>query len=169
MPTEPDHERNGTRIPPATAREALSRAQEHARRAAAETLETVHLLIDAAMLASTGDAAIDSTLAPAARLLEGLVSDLEPNGSGADGLLTSVAEALDAEIDRWEKRSQEDPEARAVLRAFLGVRELLWEMGVRTRKERGEPSPGPTQSYAPSRDASQPARPARVQRIRVEG
>ena len=99
------------------------------------------------------------------KLLEGLVADLQPGTPGSDSLLSSFAEALDAEIDRWEKRSQKDPTARAVLRAFLGVRELLWEMGVRTHQERGRRQ----QPTAASTDGRQRARPARVQRVRVEG
>jgi hypothetical protein len=46
-------------------------------------------------------------------------------------LLDSIADALDAEIVRWEQLAADDLEARSVLRAFLGLRELLWEFGVR--------------------------------------
>lgn len=166
--SSPKHEAGrdpGRRTPPTTPQEALARAQQHARRAAAEALEALHALIDATTLAASGEAAENSVLAPAAKLLEGLVADLQPSSSGSDGLLSSFAEALDAEIGRWEKRSQRDPDARAVLRAFLGVRELLWEMGVRTHPERGAPQPPPK---APT-DRPRPARAARVQRVRVEG
>jgi hypothetical protein len=80
-------------------------------------------------------------------------------------LLAAIAEALDAEIARWELRAQDDADARAVLRAFLGMRELLWEFGVR-RSQAGGP---PREDEAIHRPA--PARRARprVQRVRVEG
>jgi len=152
----------GRRTAPATLQEALARAQQHARRAVAEALEALHALIDAATLAASGEAAENSVLAPAAKLLEGLVADLQPGPPGSDSLLSSFAEALDAEIGRWEKRSQKDPDARAVLRAFLGVRELLWEMGVRTHQERGA-------RQQPAAASTDRPRPARVQRVRVEG
>ena len=42
-----------------------------------------------------------------------------------------MLDALDAEIARWETKARQDADARAVLRAFLGVRELLWELGMR--------------------------------------
>jgi hypothetical protein len=122
-------------------------------------------LIDAATLAASGEAAENSVLAPAAKLLEGLVADLQPGTPGSDSLLSSFADALDAEIGRWEKRSRKDPDARVVLRAFLGVRELLWEMGVRTHPEPGARQHPP----AASTERPRPAQPARVQRVRVEG
>jgi hypothetical protein len=87
-------------------------------------------------------------------------------------LLSALAEALDAEIARWEARARDDAEARAVLRAFLGVRELLWELGLRRRDsapagpeaERRAPTSG-----AASRSPRPVRRRARVQRVPVEG
>ena len=70
--------------------------------------------------------------APLAGLLEGLEADLGATPDDASQpLLASIADALDAEIARWEALAEADSDARAVLRAFLGLRELLWEFGVR--------------------------------------
>ena len=49
----------------------------------------------------------------------------------AAAVLRALADGLDSEIERWEARSREDAEARSVLRAFLAVREVLWELGTR--------------------------------------
>ena len=67
------------------------------------------------------------------------------------------------EIERWEARSARDPDARAVLRAFLGLRELLWELGLRS-DAKAEPESGNRRDSPP-----RPARKARrVQRFDVE-
>jgi hypothetical protein len=147
--------------------EALTRARDHARSATAEALAAVHALLDAAALASSGEPSrVHGLLGPLARLLEGLVTDLDGSRSDApDSLLASIAEALDVEIARWEERARDDSDARAVLRAFLGLRELLWEVGMRPRRsarvetagDRPRPAAGPRS-----------ARP-RVQRVHVEG
>ena len=141
--------------PPATVEEALARAREHARLAAAETLIVIHALLDAAALAGSGKPLqAHRQLAPLARMLEGLASDLtRRGGDGPEPLLASIAEALDVEIARWEQRARDDLDARAVLRAFLGLREILWEFGVR---------PGP------KRPRKRPAGP-RIQRVPVQG
>ena len=121
------------RIPPASAAEALARARRHARAAAAEALNAVHALLDAAALATGGvPAEAHRTLSLASKLLASASRGLEPD-AGAEGraLAEALAGALDSEIARWEARAQGDPEARAVLRAFLGLRELLWELGIR--------------------------------------
>jgi hypothetical protein len=152
---------------PRSAEEALARAAGHARAALAETLAALRALLDAAALATSGEPAeARRVLGPLARTLEGLAADLD--GAGRDGsspILVAIAEALDAEIERWELRAREDADARAVLRAFLGLRELLWEFGVRR-----------PETSAPRRPGGPDARPAatrrarpRVQRVRVEG
>ena len=51
-----------------------------------------------------------------------------------------MVEALDAEIARWEERAKTDDDARAMLRAYLGLREILWELGVRPESARGKRS-----------------------------
>jgi hypothetical protein len=113
--------------------EALSRARRHARAAAAEGLEAVRALLDAAALATPGvPAGAHRLLALASDALEDLAATLGAEDRGArESLGRALAEALDAEIARWEARARGDTEARAVLRAFLGLRELLWELGVR--------------------------------------
>jgi hypothetical protein len=150
--------------PPATVAEALARAREHGRLAAAETLIAIQALLDAAALAGSGQPLrAHRQLAPLARLLEGLASDLARRGDdGPEPLLAAIAEALDLEIARWERRAQEDLEARAVLRAFLGLREILWEIGVRSGRSASKPRPGP------QRARQRPAG-SRVQRVPVQG
>jgi hypothetical protein len=144
--------------PPESAGEALARARAHARAALAEALAALRALLDAAALGATGVPAADHRgLSGAARLLEGLAADLDARGGGSASLLASVAEALDAEIARWEARAEDDPDARAVLRAFLGLRELLWEFGMRPRAR-----------ARPRRSEAAPARP-RPTRAGAEG
>ena len=86
-------------------------------------------------------------------------------------LVQAIIEALDAEIARWEARSRDDADARAVLRAFLGLREILWEFGMRPADAERPPPSGPSPESRPGRGrpgARNPAR-ARVQRVRVQG
>lgn len=163
----------GGRRPPRAVGEALARARNHARLAAAEALAAVRALLDAASLAAAGAPSDELRgLAALSRRLDALDAGLREGSAGADSLIAALAGALDAEISRWEQRSAEDPDARAVLRAFLGLRELLWELGVRTRAREGaadeEPAP---EARPPARSAGAgPTRGAgRVQRVRVEG
>lgn len=154
---------SGRRRPAARdAGEALARARRHGRAAAAEALAALEALLDAAALASGGEpAAAHPLLAPPAQLLAHLKARLEgAAGAESESVLVAIAEALDGEIARWEERARRDPEARAVLRAFLGVRELLWEFGVRRPDEPPEPRPDrrPAKRRGP-----------RVQRVRVQG
>jgi len=152
---------------PQSVEEALARAAGHARAALAETLSGLRALLDAASLATSGEPAeARRLLGPLSRTLEGLAADLD--GAGRDGslaVLSAIAEALDAEIERWEHRARDDADARAVLRAFLGLRELLWEFGVRRPAAAGSHRPG---EPGPRPGAPRRARP-RVQRVRVEG
>ncbi len=142
--------------------EALARARRHGRAAAAEALAALEALLDAGALAGAGEpAAAQPLLAPLAKLLAQLKARLEGAAGGeGESVLAAVAEALDAEIARWEERARQDAEARAVLRAFLGVRELLWEFGVRRPDEPGAPGAQP-------RPVGR--RTSRVQRVRVQG
>jgi len=147
-----------------TAGQALARAGDHARAALGEVLRAVGALLDAASLATSGaPAETRRVIGPLARTLEDLAVGLAGSGEDARPLLAAVAEALDAEIARWELRARDDADARAVLRAFLGLRELLWEFGV--RRPDGEADAGPGSRR---RRAARRARP-RVQRVRVEG
>ncbi|HEX2486755.1 MAG TPA: hypothetical protein VHQ66_15720 [Myxococcota bacterium] len=162
---------------PRSAPEALARAARHARLAAAEALAAWRALVDAGALLATG--------APSARLrgvggLARATAEIEAAlrggaGAGGEALVAALAEALDAEIARWEARSAEDADARAVLRAFLGLRELLWEVGVRAPATaapaptpagpRARPEPRRTVVAAPRARR----RSARVERLPVEG
>jgi hypothetical protein len=157
------------RIPPSHAAEALAEARAHARRAAAEAVAALRALLDAALLASGGEPAAASRLAPLAEALDRLSAWLSPESAGdADALLRALAEGLDAEIARWEARSREEPEARSVLRAFLAVREVLWELASRfapTNGAEGEPPPGTD----PERPVRRRRGRRRVERVAVEG
>jgi hypothetical protein len=126
-------------------------------------------LLDAASLAASGaPAASHAGAATLTRTLERWSSQLSGDGD-AGSLLASLADALDAEIARWQERARgEDPEARAVLRAFLGVRELLWELGVRSR-ERPAPAPVRRRGERGQVGGSAPRGRQRVQRVPVEG
>lgn len=158
MPDRRDGEA-GAELPPTSVEEALQRARDHAQRSAAELAAALSALLDAGALFAAGSVAADTPLGPLQHGLAELRRRIEPD-SVRDGasLLRSVAAALDAEIERWEERSQTDPDGRAVLRAFLGVRELLWELGVRREAE------PPEQADPPHEEA-----PPRVQRVAVQG
>lgn len=126
--------------PPRNAEEALARARTHARTAAAEAVAALHALLDAAALAGIGRTAeTHRLLGPAAQILSQLARELGSHRtSRIESLLASMTRAVDDEINRWEQRARDDAEARAVLRAFLGLRELLWEMGVRDPSDVGQ-------------------------------
>ena len=167
--------RNEDREPAATpsVEEALRRASEHARRAASEALLAARALLDALSIALHGAPPEERRiLGLAARGLEDL-ADALAGGPSRPGVLAAIAEALDAEIARWETRARNDTDARAVLRAYLGLREILWEFGVRPGGAR-EARPGP------DGDRSRPGRSGgrrdprggqgrRVTRVPVEG
>lgn len=158
--------RPGDTAPPESVEQALSQAGRHARAALAETLAALHALMDAASLLASGEAAnANRVLGPLARLVDSLGSELDGDREAA-ALLGALAEALDSEITRWEARASDDEEARAVLRAFLGLRELLWEFGVRR-----EPDPGGRGRRRPRKAGrSEPTRKGRrVRRVPVEG
>ncbi len=165
-PESADAQRSRT-DPPRDAAEALSRAREHSRAAASEALAAVHALLDAAALATSGETSEANRLhSPLASLLEGLSSELAAPGARSAPAHDALADALDAEIARWEIRARDDADARAVLRAFLGVRELLWELGVRRREETAKEKP---RAGERSRRGPRGRGPRRVQRVPVEG
>jgi hypothetical protein len=149
-----------TKSVPADTRRALEEAARHARTAAAEAALALRALVDAAALFTAGvPAGSHAVLGGAARWLDSLARGASPE-TGADLALThALAGALDAEIARWEARAAQDPDARAVLRAFLGVRELLWELGVRPSTS-SQPTPAPEKAAA---------RRKRVERVPVQG
>ena len=122
-------------------------------------------LLDAAALASAGTPSEASRVfGPLARLLDELAAQLGGDAPLPSSVLAAIAEALDVEIARWEQRAREDADARAVLRAFLGLREVLWEFGVRAGGKASDADPKPPAS---GRTRARPRR--RVQRVRVEG
>jgi hypothetical protein len=153
--------------------EALARARQHGRAAAAEALAMTRALIDATSLAASGQPSeVSRILGPLAKLLEALGDELgHEAGDGSPRILDSIAEAVEEEIRFWENRARDDTEARTVLRAFLGLREILWEFGVRRSgdakgAQRDEP-PHPPPPPSHRRSAKSPG--ARVQRVSIEG
>ena len=162
----------GIEPPPESVPEALNRARLHGRAAAAEGFAAMRALIDAAALTS-GSRASDASrlLGPIAKLFESLGNELGSNAiDGSTRVLESIAAAIDDEISVWEERARTDTEARTVLRAFLSLREVLWEFGVR----RANPTPerkAANESPAGALPRPQPPRPARVrvQRVPVQG
>ncbi len=167
---------------PQTAEEALRRARIHLQNALAEALLAARALLDAASLGTTRQpAGAHSALAPLIALLEDgsrrLASE-RPDLAGP--LVEAILDALDLEIRRWEGRARDDAEARAVLRAFMGVREILWEFGLRRPAEPESRTPESDREAAPSGDppaertrSTAEAKPRRdrrrVQRVRVQG
>lgn len=166
--------------PPRSAQEALERARRHGWAALVEATAALRALVDAASLGATG--APSDAHEPLARALAWLdaVSEQARAGAGRPAAVwaDAVADAFDDEIERWESRSRHDPEARAVLRAFLGVREILWEFGLRPRataspeSEHEERSDRVSASPEPARPRAarsvRPA-PARLERVPIEG
>ncbi len=168
-----DRDRAGSAdAPPTTAQEAFSRAQQHARSAVHEALAAIHALLDAASLAVSGERSdVHRLLGPVAGILERLTSELNGDvGREAAFLLGSISEALDTEIARWEDRARNDVEARAVLRAFIGLRELLWEFGVRhePKTEDGD-AKSRRAPHKAGRASPRGRKKPRVQRVPVEG
>ena len=154
---------------------ALALAARHGRNALAEALLAGHALLDAASLALTGRPATQaSDLAggnEAVRALARLVGGLDDladrlRADDADGtrrLVDALLDALDSEIGRWETQARSDPDARAVLRAFLGLRELLWELGLRPQAA-AEPARTAPPPPRPKRRRNDPARAAKAKK-----
>ena len=126
---------------PETVEEALRRARAHGRLAAAESVAALGALLDAGAL-STGSLQEEGALATLRETLERIRLWLDPEGGrDAASVLESVSAALDEEVERWEEKSREDPDARAILRAFLAVREVIWEFSARAGTPAGAPEP----------------------------
>jgi hypothetical protein len=169
----------GIEPPPENVAEALKRARLHGRAAAAESFAAVRALIDAAALTSGGRASDASRLlGPIAKLFESLGNDLGSNAiDGSTRVLESIASAIDDEIAVWDERARTDTEARTVLRAFLGLREVLWEFGVRRAgptpgrgaADKGQPGARPrTETRNRTTRTTRTTRP-RIQRVPVQG
>jgi hypothetical protein len=153
-----------TDAPDRAVAEALARARRHAKSAVAESLEAVRALLDAASLAVSGTAADANPLfEPVERWIARASHGWAADGGLSAGLASEIAAALDAEIARWEERAKRDDDARPVLRAFLGLREVLWELGVRAPRREGGADPRASERTPPR---SAPG-PRRVQRVAV--
>ncbi len=165
---ETGQERAPGNAEPSDVRQALERARHHARLSAAEAARAARALLDAASLAATGAPSTTRRgMALAARALDDLADALGDDASGP--LVGAIADALDAEISRWEQRAAEDPDARAVLRAWLGLREMLWELGVRRPPaSKARPHGAPAARRAAGRPAG-PRRRGALQRVPLEG
>ncbi len=170
----------------ATPEEALAKALQHARSAISEILQALGHLIDATALATTNqDSNAREWLDMAQRALGSLGSALDERPKTTDvQAIDAVLDALDQEIQRWQTQADESPEARAVLRAYLGLREILWEFGFRrapktTHAKQSTQKSDSSQTATPKRNASNKSTSAsksserpkrgRVQRIPVEG
>jgi hypothetical protein len=173
-------ERDHLQPPPRTLEEALERARRHGLAALAESASAARALVDAAALAATGAPSdANGRLAVATGWLDAAAEHARAGAGRPLGpWLDAVSDALDDEIERWEEKSRVDPEARAVLRAFLGVREILWEFGLRARDAAGA-SPTADDLRAPRTAPVETARArsprtarrgaAGLQRVPVEG
>jgi hypothetical protein len=152
-------------------REALDRARVHLRTAIAEGLEAAREIVEATSLATNGSPA---KAHPALRRITISLDELASKLAGDAALVppplaAAVLDALDEEIGRWELRSQTDPEARPVLRAFLGMREILWEFGLRRDPAKAAPGSKAARGGQASRPEPTATGRARVQRVDVEG
>ena len=179
----PDRPRPTAEPPsPETAAEALARARTHARRAVGEAIQAARALLDAAALGWSGrPSEAHASLRGIAEVLDQQARRFADGGGDLPApVMDAVLEALDHEIARWERRAASDPDARAVLRTFLGLREILWEFGLRRGKSgesAGSPSPPeePARRKAtrrrkgPSSKKAGPDRRPRVQRVDVKG
>lgn len=157
--------------------EAVGRAREHLRRATLEGLEAATALLEAASSVSGTGPATEGISADLLRGIERILHGLRSNGRFAfpEAVTGPLEEALAREIARWEIRSKSDQAARPVLRAFLGLRELLWELGMRTTRTASSQTDSTASSTnAPSGDGpaknseEAPPRKRRVQRFDVE-
>jgi len=187
---------SGTRSDPETASEALLRAQTHARRAIGEALAALRALLDAASLGVSGrPSQANAALRAISELLDEQSRSFREGEAGVPApVMGAILDALDQEIGRWEKRASRDADARAVLRTFLGLREILWEFGFRRHGEepsersggardaagaRSDPRDPADESATAETDGSRSARPragdrtpkrrSRVQRVDVQG
>ncbi len=142
--------------------QAIARARVHVGNAARESVAAIAAILEAGGRASGLDPEQTERLAAeVARRFEAQVGRLREGALFPSSLAGPLEEAMAREIERWEKRSQRDPDARAVLRAFLGLRELLFELGVARDR-----SPRSSEHTPPPSDPA--SRRPRVQRFDVE-
>ena len=148
----------------------LKVARDHLSRAALEGLEAARVLLDASLRASGIDRVVPGSVAgEVGEALDALVGALTEGRAFTIpvALGAPLRAALEREIKRWEERSQTDPDARPVLRAFLGLRELLWEFGLR-RSDETPSAPQTTNEPSPARPEPPSPRKIRVERYDVE-
>ena len=150
--------------------DALTRARTHLRRATLESLEAAQALLEAAGQASgldQGDAGALS--AEISRGLERLLDEIHTGDRFElpQSLAGPLNEALGREIERWEARSKQDPDARPVLRAFLALREILWEFGLGSGGAKDPAAKAEPDTKTGSTRAAH--KQSRVQRFDVEG
>ncbi len=150
---------------------AIARARVHFGNATREALAAVVAVLEAGGRASGLDPEQTERLAASfARRFEAQFERLKDGALLPGAILVPLEEALAREITRWEERSKHDPDARAVLRAFLGLRELLWELGLRgeTTEDAGPDRADDRASRGtPPKPAASAGR-ERVQRFEVE-
>jgi hypothetical protein len=184
--TEQAEDRSSAGSPSTSVEEALGRAHRHTRHSLSEGLAAAASFIEAVSIAVGGESSESHhALTRLADRIEVWRDEMTRQGGRlslplAEGLLN----ALDAEVARWEVRAREDSDARAVMRAFLGLREVLWELGVRHPPAPGSDPRMPSERNAdPARSASRGVgaegaasdpkegdqRRRRVQRVRVQG
>ena len=146
---------------------ALERARVHLERATLEGLEAASALLEAARHASsTLDRSGKSLAGEALRELERVMARIREDSSIElpRALTDPLIVALESEIERWERRARNDPDARTVLRTFLGLREVLWSLGIRRESEPARPRPT---TESASRKRPRPER-SRIQRFDIE-
>lgn len=137
---------------PDTVEEALARGLQHARNSASEALLAARALMDALSILLADQpverhAEPSSPIAQVAEAIERWARTLRgPSEAPGSPGLPEILEAVEIEIARWQARARKDADARTVLRAFLGVREILWEFG-----EQPAPRTRPERKKAPSR------------------
>ncbi|HIF96740.1 MAG TPA: hypothetical protein EYQ54_06905 [Myxococcales bacterium] len=146
--------------PPDTVEQALARSLQHARNSASQALLATRALMDALSILLADEPVVrhaqaNSPIANVAEAIERWADTLqgpEPNHSSSG--LPAVLHALEAEIDRWEMRAQSDSNARTVLHAFLGIRDILWEFSppanLAMAREGRRPSPKPRRARNPA-------------------
>ena len=134
--------KTSNRTRPQSVEEALAQSRQHARLALSEVLRSISCLIDAAALAlgagqnpilDSGWTSLVNAIDEVARKLAGVQVN-EPRAEGVSEILA----ALEQEILRWEDRATHDAHAQAVLIAFVGLREMVWEMRQVHRSKRLE-------------------------------
>lgn len=130
--------------------EALGRARSHLLQAALAAFESARALAEALQIASGRADSKAGSEPEADAILNGLDELITALRSGRlftlpPALARSVSDALAREIRRWEMRSRKDPDARLVLRTFLGLQELLWEIGI-TREGAHDEGPAPNEA-----------------------